>query len=291
MNIWISTGAFRTKEISDLLQQAVNLELDTIELSSGMSYSRDMISKIYPAREQGTRFLVHNYFPPPEQPFVLNIAAHDPEQQEQTMNLCRSAIELAAGLGAPFYSVHAGFAADLTPRMLGNPDMQAEALKNSAVNRDRSYQIMLDTVRTLADYAAGHGIGLLIENNVISPVFLEKLPVNPLLLTSAGEITRFMNEIDRDNVGMLLDTGHARVSATAEKFDLHEFMQEVLPHTRAMHLSDNDGRLDQNLTFTADAWFAPYLRDITDMELVIECYRLSDQEILQQIEVVKQCLS
>jgi sugar phosphate isomerase/epimerase len=233
---------------------------------------------------------VHNYFPPPETPFVLNIAARDEDGRTRTRALCRTAIALAGELGAPFYSVHAGFAAALKPEQLGRPADQAAALTAEDIDRDAAYAAMVETVRELADFAAGKGVGLLVENNVISPLYLEKMPINPLLLTRPDELDRFFGDVGHDNIGLLLDVGHAKVSGTAEGFAPEAFVEAAAPYLRAWHLSDNDGRADSNQPFDGNAWFMPFLKDFPGAEVVIEVYRMDAKTMRRQHGVVESAI-
>jgi sugar phosphate isomerase/epimerase len=203
----------------------------------------------------------------------------------------RAALELAHELEAPFYSLHAGFAAKLKPELLGKPESQANALTAADINRGRAYEIMVQTVRELADFADSMGLELLIENNVISPLYLEKMPINPLLLTEGGEIVRFFEDVQRPNVGLLLDVAHAKVSATALGFSPEAFVDQVADHVRCLHLSDNDGREDSNQPFAASAWFMSRLRDFAHCEIVVEAYRLPPQTMLSQRELLERILS
>ncbi len=148
---------------------------------------------------------------------------------------------------------------------------------------------MIRSVREVADYAAAKRKSLLLENNVISPVYLAKAPANPLLMTDAREIVRFMKEVDKPNVGFLIDTGHTKVSGTALGYDPHAFMDAVAPYVRALHLSDNDGREDQNLPFDETAWFYPRLREFRHVPWVLEAYRLEDGTMKQQVAMLAAC--
>jgi sugar phosphate isomerase/epimerase len=146
---------------------------------------------------------------------------------------------------------------------------------------------MIESVRDVADYAATKNQALVLENNVISPIYLAKAPANPLLMTSADEIVRFMKEVGRKNVGFLIDMGHARVSGTALGFDANDFLDEVAPYIRALHLSDNDGREDQNLPFDENAWFAPRLKEFRHVPWVLEAYKLDDDVLTSQLAMLK----
>jgi sugar phosphate isomerase/epimerase len=290
MTIYMSSGAFRARTLPQVVKDAVRLGITHVELSSGLAHEPRVEDAITKGMEAGLTFLVHNYFPAPEEPQVLNLTAGDPEGLAWSLNHCRRALDLSVKVDGAFYSLHSGFAAPLKASMLGKPDVQAAAMRNTPIDREASYHLMIRTVREIADYAAARGRSLLLENNVISPVYLENNPVNPLLMTHHDEIVRFMNEVDRANVGFLIDTGHAKVSATALGFDANDFIAAVKPYIRAFHLSENDGREDQNLPFTDQAWFYPLLKDFTHLPMVIEAYKLDDTTMLAQRDLLQRAL-
>jgi sugar phosphate isomerase/epimerase len=288
MALWFSSGAFNATDMAGLLNEARTLGIQGIELSSGLRCSDEELKLVHAEHAAASqRFLVHNYFPAPAKPFVLNIAALDEESLQASKQLARTALMLARDLGAPFYSVHAGFAARLRAEQLGKPKEQAASLSAADIDRVAAYAAMIDNVRELADFAATLGVSLLIENNVISPLYLERMPINPLLLTEGKEICRFFDDLHHPNVGLLLDVAHAKVSATALGFDADDFVDQVAPHVRCLHLSDNNGREDSNQPFGDDAWFVPRLTEFRHCEVVVEAYRLKPQVMLSQLEFLQ----
>jgi sugar phosphate isomerase/epimerase len=166
--------------------------------------------------------------------------------------------------------------------MLGRPNAQKEALSTQTVDREASLLAMRDTVRHLADFAKARGMDLLLENNVLAPGPLLPDGTSPLLMVTPEDLPAFFAEADRDNLGLLLDTGHAKVSAHTLGFSLAHFLEAATPHLGAFHLSDNDGTADTNERFDDDAWFAPYLRDHAATETVIEVYRIGPEGIREQ---------
>jgi len=279
MTVFVSSGAFRVHTVAEAIDEALRLDVTNVELSSGLAHDPDLNEDIKRGCDSGLTFLLHNYFPAPETPRVLNLCAATDDDLQWSIDHCKHALDIATTIGCPFYSLHAGYAVPLTAEMLGNPSVQASAMKDQPVDREASYQRMKEAVQDVADYALALGKRLLIENNVISPVYLRDVPENPLLMTDGEEIERFMCEVDRSNVGFLIDVGHARVSASALEFDPIEFMARVKPFTEALHLSDNDTQEDQNLTFDETAWFWPLLKDFADHPKVIEAYTLPDSDL------------
>lgn len=288
MAIWFSTGAFLSTDLKDILEEASSLNLLNIELSSGTSINHHWIEMVESAITGGQKFLIHNYFPPPPEPFVLNIGSFDEANLDRTKCFARAAIDLSNRINAPFYSIHAGFAATLTPDLLGNPREMAQQLKNGTIDRERSYDVMVKAVRELADYAAQFGLKLLVENNVLSPLLLDTLQQNPLLLTTADEIVQFFSDTDRANVGLLLDVAHAKVSASTLGFSPEGFLSQVSQYVHCVHVSDNDGLVDNNQPANKDSWFIPHLDLFRDCEIVVEAYRLPRETIIQQRTLFEQ---
>ena len=195
-------------------------------------------------------FLVHNYFPPPETPFVFNLASTDAGVVEASMALARDAIEWSVRLGAHFYSLHGGFVTDPIGRgphgflfaTDPSPDASARALARFAANLVR-----------LRDEACSRGITLLVENNVCEPHNR-----GTLLLQSPEEFEELFTRFDgTPGIGILLDTGHLRVSEATFGFESRRFSGRLAELVRGMHLHDNDGTADQHRP--ASSWALQWL--------------------------------
>ncbi len=246
-----------------------------LELSSGFRFEENLPERVAAARGRNVDLLVHNYFPPPAKSFVLNLAATDPETRRLSLEMCRAGIELCATMGAPFYSVHSGFAMNLTPEQLGQPGQQADLPGAHLIDHETARNAFRAAVGELAEFAREKEVGLLIENNVITAQQVAAGRGGSLLMTNPTELRDFFDELSADNVGLLLDVGHAHVSAQALGFPAEEFFLQLADRVAALHLSDNDGCADSNGKFTAASWFAPYLHDFAFAPVVIEVYRLS----------------
>jgi sugar phosphate isomerase/epimerase len=286
VSCYFSTGSFLTQDLQEILSLSIGYDLD-IELSSSVAYAPDILDCVRKAQGQ-VRFLVHNYFPPPCEPFVLNLAATDPVVHRQSVGLCRQAIDLCAELGVPFYSVHSGFALHLLPRELGDPEAQKRLGRKFQIPRERAYEKFISTVKDIAGYASAKEVGLLIENNVAASENLGQNRQSPLFLADIDEISRFFVDVDEHNVGLLLDTGHAKVTANTLGINPEKYFEELRPFIAALHLSDNDGRRDANQPFDRHVWFAPYLKYMASLPMVVEVYQMPLEKILEQRQVLEQ---
>jgi sugar phosphate isomerase/epimerase len=271
MNYYLSTGAFLTRNLREILDLAdchgFNLELGAAVQAA------DENEDLLVSCQRGKHFLVHNYFPPPAIPFVLNLASTDEDERRKSRTLCRIAVDLCATLGAPFYSVHAGFAMLLQPEELGDPFAQRQLSPCRTIPRPEAYRHFIQEIRLLADYAGHRGVGLLVENNVAARENFDAAGESTLLLAQPEELAGFFAEVEDVGVRLLLDVGHAKVTARATGQNPVRFFECLAPYIEALHLSDNDGERDTNGPFDSGAWFAPYLSGFAGKKMVVEVYR------------------
>lgn len=283
---YVSSGAFRAASLAEALAHAGRLGLPAVELSSGLPHEPDLEGVL--ERHRGRfRFLVHNYFPAPAEPFVLNLAAADPEVLERSRAHCRRALDLSAALGGSFYAAHAGFM--MQPRVsdLGRP-FGADA---PLVPRAAARELFLESVRGLLEHGRRVGVRFYVENNVVAPFNAPGGRNDRLLLADPDEMLAFARAVDDPDFGYLLDTGHLKVSARTLGFDESAAMEALAPFVRAFHLSDNDGTADTNEPFGQDAWFLPWLRACGAAEVVIEVARATDEALLACLDAVRPWLS
>ncbi|HEX5826184.1 MAG TPA: sugar phosphate isomerase/epimerase family protein [Candidatus Limnocylindrales bacterium] len=274
--VHVSTTGFTERRLGDILSRAAAEGIGAIELSD----VRDPdLSVLEPARDAGTSFLVHNYFPPPADPFLLNLASPDPDNLERSRAHCRAAIDLSARLGAPAYGAHAGFAYDLPPALLGHPAEQAAIPLDAIEGRDRTLGRLVESARLLAEHGESRGVRFLLENHVCSPLSGEA-GRRMLPACTPGDLVELVDAVAHPWFGILFDTGHAMVSAGTFGFSAEGMLEAVAPHVGGLQLSVNDGIADQHQPFGPDAWFLPWLRRLPDATLTAEL-AASDPAVLR----------
>lgn len=271
--IFISTGGYRWRTAFETSLEYLNNGILGIELSGG-KYSESFKSDLLSISGK-TNLRVHNYFPPPEVPFVLNLASNDPAVSKKSIDHVIQGIKLSASLKSPVYSFHAGF------RM--NP--KADDLGNrlgiyQLTERERALEIFGGNVSDLAEIARIEGVELLIENNVVNATNYKIYNEDPFLLTGPIEIDNFMSQAP-NNVGLLLDVAHLKVSAKTLDFNLTEAHHFLYRWIRGYHLSDNDGNADSNQIITSDSWFWKTLKLGLDY-YSLEIYNVAIENLLQQ---------
>lgn len=235
--------------------------LTAIELGAGVSVEKRSLSQI---AKMEIQFLVHNYFPPPSEPFVLNLASSDEWVRQRSLAFVCSAIDLSARLNAPFYSVHAGFITD--PSGFGKdsfvfPEPDSKDAGQFAMER------FVGSLEAILGRAQRVGVRILIENNVCTSTLRGKL-----LLQTADEFLTLFRHLSSPYLGVLLDIGHLNVTARTLSLDRVAFVNKLTPHIRAFHVHDNDGTVDMHLPIMPDSWAFDLISrsDFMHLPLVIE---------------------
>jgi sugar phosphate isomerase/epimerase len=280
--VFVSSGAFGRMSVEEIIASALDGNVSHIELASGTRHDsgNDLERVLSEARSKGYAFLVHNYFPVPAEPFVLNLASADPSNLERSVRHVRNAIDICDSVGSPFYSLHCGFCIDTAPGDLGR------ALRGPVIPVEQALAVFTDCVQDLAEYARAKNMDLLLENNVLSPMNAGKVQ---LLGVTPGDIEDLLKRIDRSNVGLLLDVGHLKVSSVTLGFDMNAAAARLAPLVRCCHLSDNDGTEDSNQIVSAGAWFwEPLLGNLgAPPYWVLEAYNLRLSTVAQQMALIE----
>tara|TARA_B100000287_G_C20653344_1_gene787725 strand:- start:1120 stop:1968 length:849 start_codon:yes stop_codon:yes gene_type:complete len=250
--IYISTGGFYNRNAYETSLEFQQNGIYNIELSGGL-FESSLIPNLKTLSSK-LNFQIHNYFPPPSNPFVFNLASLNPEISKRSIQHAFNSIEIASEIGQGFYSFHAGFLLDLEVNELGK-----KVKKRTLNNRTKAVKVFIENITKLATLAEEKGIKLLIENNVISAGNYAEFKKDPFLMTQSEECIQVMNSVP-SNVKMLVDLAHLKVSSNSLNFDAVQFLNKCDSWISAYHLSDNDGTRDSNEPFNKDSWFWPYLK-------------------------------
>lgn len=281
-SVYVSSGAFKTRSVPEIVQLALESGLERIELSSGAAWSPDMLGRVRETCGMPIRYLVHNYFPVPRTPFVLNLAAAEATSLVRSRAHCRAAVDLAAELRAPLYSVHSGFAFSARPEQLGKDLTQAPR-----VSLDEAHEIFVESLKELCRYGEQKSVRIAVENNVVAPFNLVNGENRLCLCATAEDMLKTWSDVGSSNLGFLIDTGHTKVTARSLGFDVDVFVDRVKPHVVAFHLSDNNGLADSNASVSEQSWFLPRLTEFPEATMVLEAYALKIEEILANCNLIE----
>lgn len=282
--IYVSTSVLNeAKSVEAILDETAARSLLNVELGVRARFSTGYETLLRQSAAEGRRILFHNYVPPPAEPFVLNLASADGDVQDRSRQLVQRAVELSASVGAPLYTLHAGFRVQASPEDLGGDLTRCERIP-----LDEAISNFVHAARFLADYAADLGVKLGIENNVLEPYNLVDGRNELLLGVTAQDLLDLLDRIDHPNAGLLIDVGHLKVSAQTLGFDAREFLTDVSGRVLALHLHDNGGVEDSHEAVTRDSWFwQPLERALGhDVIWILETSRQPWKAVEAQVELV-----
>lgn len=288
--IYISTSTINRDSIEECVKELVRLDIRNIELSGGVGYSDDIPESLKSLKDKySLNYLVHNYFPPPKEDFVLNIASTDDNIRRRSLEVIKSSIDLARILDIDFYSVHAGYANHFLPGIEGGYFSPG---RDEGISRGDAMSIMHGTLLEVKEYASKYHIKIGIEN--LFP--FGNSPENTLLSTP-DDIFGFLDSIaDDESFGFLLDLGHLFISANYFGFEIDSFIEHLKTkyHHKVLeiHLSGNDGKLDQHAPLSPDSWQLKTARkfDLDTVPVTLECRGLDPGDVLKQYNIAKKIL-
>lgn len=280
--IYVTTGGFSDINAAEVAHNYLQSGINNIELSAGR-YCPDIEKKLSALSNKCT-FALHNYFPVPQESFVLNLASLDETIFTKSYDHIRNAISLANRLGSKYYSFHAGFLLDPKPSELGK-----KINKQAFFDREICVERFVTATNALAKHANELNITLLIENNVCSPRNYQNFGKDPFLLSDPKGIDEIFQHLSSD-VKMLIDVAHLKVSANTLQYDIEMFFSESDNIVGGYHLSDNCGTVDSNQEFGDDAYFWKHLKKDLDY-YTIEVYNVDNDKLLELLDLTNKKLS
>ena len=270
--IYISTSCVKSSRIDESVTKLVDSGFTNIELSGGtenyIGFENDLIKL---KKEHNINYLLHNYFPPPNQHFVLNLASLNDKIYNESLDHYKRAIELSETLGADRYGLHAGFLIDPNINELGK-----SINKQKPFNREKSINRFCNAYNELQTQSKD--VAVYIENNVFSHQNQLNFGFNPFLLTNKEgyfELSKYTT------FSLLLDVAHLKVSCKTLGLNFNDELKELYSLSNYIHLSDNDGFSDSNKTILKSSEIELFLKaqDNSNKNITLEIY--DDLEIVK----------
>jgi sugar phosphate isomerase/epimerase len=266
--VFVSTSGIKCQRISDAVRTLALAGFKYIELSGGSNYFQNWKDELL---ELGSEFelvyRLHNYFPPPEQHFVLNLATTDPIQLERSREMIANCINLSTDFGSTTYGFHAGFFVDAKVEELGSQIKSAKSF-----DRNFAMQQFLSEYAALRKMGIDRGVSLFIENNVISGRNLNSFGGKNLLMLCDSDEFDAINSISQIN--LLLDIAHLKVSSATLGRSFIGEAERLWQQSSYVHLSDNDGTKDSNDPIVKGSHMYELIKElgIQNKEITIEIY-------------------
>jgi sugar phosphate isomerase/epimerase len=280
--IYVSTAALGTaNDLWETLSAYRQAGLSAVELGACRPVQEQGGVLARRLEEEKLELILHNYFPPPAEPFVINLASTDRSIRERSIEHASVALELSARLGAPFYSVHAGFVTD--PTGVGTTSFVLPP-PASAREVELAKERFVDALQPLLWQAGKLAVVLIVENNVCSP----ELRGRVLAADTRGTLA-VLDASPSPFLGLLVDLGHLNVSATTLGFDRIEFIDALAQHVREFHLHDNDGATDTHSPAAPGSWTLDVLRrpEFANTPLTVESHFANVDDLHVHVDFLK----
>lgn len=283
MPVYVSTSCLANESnVFDVLEAYSPAGLRRVELGSRHEYFAPLSAADF--RQFNFNYLVHNCFPPPEKPIILNLASQNSAILKESLLHMKRAIDFCHSLDIQLFTFHAGFCLD--------PDDKLRFPREHPFDYDTSFNTFVESVNEINRYAQDRGIRLAVENNVLAERNLVNRYNQFLLLCRAEEFERLWDRVSSANVGMLLDLGHLKVSSHWLQFDRYEFVDRIKDRVFAFHLHDNDGKVDEHAKLDEKSWCWEIVSDkcFGGLPLILESSRLDIEQIICQVCLIENIL-
>ena len=264
--MYISSACVTHEKIKDSVEELAFNGFTDIELSGGTKYYPAYEEDLVLLKEQyNLRYLVHNYFPPPQQDFILNLASLNDDLYQKTIEHCERAVALSRKLGASKFGLHAGLFLDPGIEEIGKNISSSELY-----DRDKAIRRFCEGYNYLKERSKG--VELYVENNVLSSSNAKTFHgQTPFMLMDYQGYAQLKSMID---FKLLLDVAHLNVSVRSLGLDFIEQLDKLLPLSDYVHLSDNDGLHDQSRCFGENSEILSVLKryDFKGKTVISETY-------------------
>lgn len=263
--LYISSASIKNNSIFETINQLKTIT-NNIELSGGTKIQEDMLENISKLKNKKFNFLVHSYFPPPINDFVLNFA----DTSKKTRAFITESMKYVKELDIPYYSVHAGFKRDFK-------------IKNELLIDGKSSFLMENIINNISWFCDSYTEKIALEN------LFPNGQKETCFVSHINEIVELL-ELDR-RVFLLLDLGHLKISSRFYKFNYLEavnlLFNKYSDRILEIHLSENNGMEDNHYIIQSDSIqymiLEKFRKNIIDnnINLVIEARGYSIEELNQ----------
>jgi len=264
--IYVSSSCIRHKKIKDSVQELAENGFQNIELSGGTKYYENYENDLLELKDKyNLNYRCHNYFPPPKEPFVLNLASLNDETFQMTFKHLQKVIALSKKLGSSKFAFHAGFFIDIKLSEIGKK-LSRDNLFDEKKAVERFCNAYEDIKKEAQD------LSLFIENNVFSKTNAKTYNgENPFMMTNFNEYKSLREKID---FNLLLDVAHLKVSAKTLRLNWEDEFENMMNASSYIHVSNNDGFHDLNNELTKESVLLTMLEksDTKNKDFTLEVY-------------------
>lgn len=280
MKIYVSTSCLINKynflQVLDIYNE---LDIRNVELGVFIDHNVNVVKLL---KQYNFNYIVHHYFPPTKDPFIINLASQNKQILKKSIDQTIKSIDFCSDYNIKIFSFHAGFRVD--------PDINLKFDLNNIIEYQIAFNTFKDSVLKIANYAEKKDVKVAIENNVLSKYNLVGGRNKLLLMCEAWEFEKLFQEIKLENLGILLDLGHLKVTSNLLKFNANNFIENFKNKIYLVHIHENDGEVDEHKCIKKGDWSLKVVQKyfkILDIPVVLECKCNSRKEFESSLKILK----
>ncbi len=287
----LSSSCFANNYVSDSIEICNTFSPKYVEISAPHFYEELSVieKKLMKFIKRGFTLILHNYFPVLKNDFVLNIASKNDIIINNSKELVLNALFICEKINSPIYGIHSGYLTDVL-EVKNNTFLFDSENGNYNSALDRAVKFINDINVNFENKK----VHLLLEN------LFPSVKTNYSLFCSLSQIEEFIDQIPK-TVGILLDLGHLNISSNLLSFDKNNFLDNFLMKfghlLREVHLSENNGLLDQHFSLDENSWQLNALKKIKEVEVpferiyCLEARNASKLEITEGLNLIENVLN
>lgn len=238
--IYISSACIKKNKISEVIQELAIHNIENIELSGGTDYYNELESDLKQLKRiYNLNYACHAYFPPPQVPFVVNLASCNDQIYQQSINHYVNCIELLKSMDCKVLSIHAGFLVEI-----GKDEIGKKLNSRVVYDESKAYDRFCTAYEHIAKLCGKNNIDFYLENNVLSAENYQGFDChNYMMMTDYASIKKMKRQLD---FNLLLDLGHLYISANTLGLDYAQECNKLKEYVKWIHMSENNGLCDEH---------------------------------------------
>jgi sugar phosphate isomerase/epimerase len=277
MTIYISTSCFKNnKNVIDVLDVYERLGFKNVELGSTHVFVDNLIDEL---KSYNFNFIIHNYFPPSKNQFIMNLASQNPIILKKTLEQIKKAIRLCNELNSNLYSFHPGFTIDPS-----NLPLCSIKLDKPTIPHDKAFNNFINMLHQINKFAEDYGVKIAVENHVAT-----KETSKFLIFYNYEDFEELFKRINSYNLGVLLDFGHLKVTSYWMDFDRYNFIEKIKGHVFALHVHENNSISDEHKPIRKKSWFMQFIdkKVFKNLIIVLESVNLNSNKIIENKKLLE----
>lgn len=281
--IYVSSACMKRHNIAEVIQQLAAHDIKNIELSGGTDYYNEIEQDLERLKKEfHLNYACHAYFPPPENPFVVNLASCNDKIYQQSIDHYVQCIDMMKRVDCRVLSIHAGFLVEIGANEIG------KRLNNRIVyDENKAYDRFCTACEYIAKLCFESGIEFFLENNVLSAENYREFDYhNYMMMTDYLSIMKMKGQLD---FPLLLDLGHLYVSANTLGLEYGQECGKLKEYTKWIHISENNGVCDEHKPLRKKSEIMKAFYEMRDPLIPVTLETVGSlEEILASVEMVRQ---